>query len=719
MKPIDLLEQFDKSNGAVGFIATYEFDPQFFERRILTKKSFGSAERLVVFMDRARYQELVDNGLGVSGFNRRYLVIPVGRAPYVFHPKLYLTLGEKRADALIGSSNCTSAGIGYNLELCSGFSVSEGAPKSDEQHQRAIIRQVYEAMKAFTADAGPLRELIETEFFRSAENLYPWLDPRVAVPPGDITLLHSHEAPLWKQLVARIDKESVRRITIVSPFYDRDLGFIKQLRAQWPKAKLSIVAQPQYATLAGEKLADVFKGGKHELLAASPQPGRRLHAKAFAFETSSGTYWFTGSANATRAAFNGRNTEAGFLLETKEGAEFLLKESGLKLKRLDPRKFQAGHDDEPASVSQPRALVLHSAVLDDNGLLVCEVNVASGIDALTLRVRNYNEPLPMLSAPLRRQKGDTVSLELSETQIEQIRVAAVCDIKGISGSGTEVLSNGVALVQVYHLLRERPGSHGGGNPLRRIEETGENLVSYVESLGSVREAVEFFNNCSIRFFDGEGTGRGSKGTFWRPRDPFKPDAPPNWLNIRLGGSPADLRAAIEDFVERHQSDRLYRHVRRANLNGLSNFLDIFRTLNSLLFAYHSRTAPRVGPIIPFGVVTRYVMINIELLIGPYEPREDAYEGNGFISAVYANFAGDRAIVRDRLKEERVPQMLCAAMEAMLRVRAKARKMDGLDDWAARRVRWITAWIKAQGQPEPKREDIEAAGLEYLPGKRAA
>ncbi|MGY4346040.1 hypothetical protein ACVWXM_002507 [Bradyrhizobium sp. GM7.3] len=76
------------------------------------------------------------------------------------------------------------------------------------------------------------------------------------------------------------------------------------------------------------------------------------------------------------------------------------------------------------------------------------------------------------------------------------------------------------------------------------------------------------------------------------------------------------------------------------------------------------------------------MINVELLIGPYEPREDAYEGNGFISAVYANFESDRAIVRERLKEERVPQMLCAAMEAMLRLRANARKMDGLDDWAA-------------------------------------
>jgi len=257
------------------------------------------------------------------------------------------------------------------------------------------------------------------------------------------------------------------------------------------------------------------------------------------------------------------------------------------------------------------------------------------------------------------------------------------------------------------------------NPLRRIEETGENLVSYVESLGSVREAVEFFNNCSIRFFDGEGSGRGSKRDFWRPRDPFKPDAPPNWLNVRLGGSVADLRAAILDFVERHQSEKLYRHVRRANLNGLPNFLDIFRTLNSLLFAYHSRRAPRTGPVIPFGFVTSHVMTNLELLIGPYEPREDAYDGNGFISAVYANFAGDRALVRDRLKEERVPQMLCAAVEAMVSVRAKARKMDGLDDWAAKRLRWIALWIKAQGQPEPKREDIEAAGLEYLPAKSSA
>jgi hypothetical protein len=113
------------------------------------------------------------------------------------------------------------------------------------------------------------------------------------------------------------------------------------------------------------------------------------------------------------------------------------------------------------------------------------------------------------------------------------------------------------------------------------------------------------------------------------------------------------------------------------------------------------------------------MTNLELLIGPYEPREDAFEGNGFISAIYSNFAGDQVLVRERLKKERVPQMLCAAVEAMIQVRAKARKLEGLDDWAARRLRWIAGWIRAQGQPEPGREDVEAAGREYLPERRVA
>lgn len=54
-----------------------------------------------------------------------------------------------------------------------------------------------------------------------------------------------------------------------------------------------------------------------------------------------------------------------------------------------------------------------------------------------------------------------------------------------------------------------------------------------------------------------------------------------------------LREAVWRFVERHQHEKLEKHVRRGNLNGLPNFLDIFRTLNGLLITFNKRTVKGV------------------------------------------------------------------------------------------------------------------------------
>jgi len=335
-------------------------------------------------------------------------------------------------------------------------------------------------------------------------------------------------------------------------------------------------------------------------------------------------------------------------------------------------------------------------------------------------VRNINETLPVFSIPVRRVIQGKASVELDENQIAQIRSAAICELKGSLKSGQESISNPVALVQLDRLLRETSTHRGGLDPLRAIEETGENLVSYVDSLGSVRDAVEFYINTSIRFFDGEAQSHVMRRDIWKPRDPFKPDTPPNWLNTPVGGSPDDLRIAIMDFVKRHQRQKLYKHVKRGNLNGLPNFLDIFRTLNGLLFAYHSRVMGNAAAVIPFGFVTTHVMTNLELLIGPFAPSEDSdYEGNGFIAAIEKNMKGDQAAVLERLRDERVPQMLRAAVESMIDVRAEARNMMAPDAWAMSRLRWVSEWIKSHGLEEPTAEDVRAAGLEYLPEQNAA
>jgi hypothetical protein len=113
------------------------------------------------------------------------------------------------------------------------------------------------------------------------------------------------------------------------------------------------------------------------------------------------------------------------------------------------------------------------------------------------------------------------------------------------------------------------------------------------------------------------------------------------------------------------------------------------------------------------------MDNLELLIGPFEPREDAFEGNGFVSAILANVAGDKKIVRDRLQEEHVPQMLGAAAEAMIQVRLKARKLAALDPWSTNRRQWVNGWIKQRGLDVPTTADIRTAAIEYMPTLLAA
>jgi hypothetical protein len=420
----------------------------------------------------------------------------------------------------VGSNNCTNAGIAYNVELCSTFSFRSDTLGPNDAVARSVLRQIYDTMKVFAADAGVLKDVIETEFFKAAEDRFPWLHPKFSIPKAAIELIHSHEDPLWNELINRLKGRTVRKITVIAPFYDPELGFLKQLHKRWPAAVLTVVAQQDYATLAGKKLAKLFGGGKHRLFAASPQPGRRLHAKAFAFETDAGTFWLSGSPNATLAAFEGRNTEAALWLSTKEKPDDLLGESGLGLEKINPVEFKAGAEREPRNEKGTTGdIVLGSAVLGESGLLECELEVSAAVHGLTLRARNINETLPVFSIPVRRVIQGKASVELDENQIAQIRSTAICELKGSLKSGQESISNPVALVQLYQLLRESPAHRGGRNPLRTIEETGENLVSYVDSLGSVRDAVEFYNNTSIRFFDGESQPHGMRRDIWKPRDP--------------------------------------------------------------------------------------------------------------------------------------------------------------------------------------------------------
>jgi hypothetical protein len=400
MTPLDLLDTFEGTLAKIALVATYEFDPLFFERRVLRKRGFSGADRILILMDAGRYQELLKEGLPVSGFNRRYLVAPVDRHPYVFHPKLYLLIGERRVTGIVGSNNCTNAGIAFNFELCSTFAAELSG--KDNGPTLFTLRQIFQAIRSFAVDAPDFKATLQKEFFARAEEQHPWLaDGADLKNQLAVELLHSHQKPLWPHVKIRLKNEAIKKIAVFAPFYDRDLSFVKTIKATWPDAKLSIFAQPGYATLEGKKLGAVLRQ-KDRLMAVTPPAGRRLHAKAFAFETSKSTFWLTGSANATVAGMNGRNTEAALWFSTKESIDALLQDQSLTIERINPAKFEAGPGTEPNNQNARAAsdLVLGSATLQEDSTLDVTFDASPAIRDLTVRIKNFNEAQPFLSLRL-------------------------------------------------------------------------------------------------------------------------------------------------------------------------------------------------------------------------------------------------------------------------------------------------------------------------------
>src|SRR4029077_11444492 len=126
--------------------------------------------------------------------------------------------------------------------------------------------------------------------------------------------------------------------------------------------------------------------------------------------------------------------------------------------------------------------------------------------------------------------------------------AALCELKGTQG-GRELVSNRVALVQLQELLRERTSDGASSSRVRNISETGDELVAHLDSLGTVREAIEFLDHCSIRFGDGEHSRRSFGRGFWKARDPFVGDIPAQWLSQPIDNTAENLRQAVWQFVE--------------------------------------------------------------------------------------------------------------------------------------------------------------------------
>jgi hypothetical protein len=715
MRSADFRTLLDRCPAEVALFSTYAFQPTYFERSLLNSRALASATRVVVLMDGNQYRQLQRDGEPTRHLNHRYLLVPIFRKTGVFHPKLHLLASAKAAMVFCGSCNLTQPGCTHNLEMLNAIQVQlqdgERPPPTVALAQKALA--FFETALA----AGERRSAaLAREWVDDLKESLPWLQVarRQRKVDGDLRLHHNLDEPLWDTIQSRVGDEQVERVTALSPFYDRELAVIKTMQHAWPDCQFRIAAQQHTSNLPTDVLAEIAP--RPALFALSGHQERRLHAKMLTVETSTRTVVVAGSANFTRQAWEGINVEACLVWDVDGTVEDLLFDDELKLVSMAPEDFVPGDQDQP--LPDPHAaggrLRLSEAVLESGGKVKIDYGMDDDLLGSDVTLRLYpsgrNDPLPPLSVPTKKRGQATVTVADSS----EMRHAVACELCAMV-DGARVMSHRTWLVQ-QDALTHVPGEGDQRTKTEReVIESGRglaHLLAEIEEEDGLEGLVRWLREHTIHFSDQPRQFFGRHRGIPRKRDPFRSDDPQH----EAPGQPSEadqqmVQRAVQDFAERHRNQRLERHVRKGNIYGLRNYMDIFVAINSRVFEYYVRGLVKA----PMAVGLIVENINTTLRVKRWRGRDgDDHEDIGYLPTLTRNYESDVDLLRERLLEANVPGHLCVSllMAQVARVTIERNGNPRPPDMLERQSHDVESALRVLHMPLPTGEERRRALREY-------
>ena len=708
MKFLDFTSLLDTEPANLAALSTFQFDADFFEQRLLRCSALVKARRILVFMDASQWFKLLRQDVSARLLNRRYLVVPVRPPKGVFHPKLNLLVREDGGQVQCGSNNLTRSGCASNLELLNSFSITT---ESGNEESVRLAQEAYGFFKRACKDADQETGRIARQWLDELPMDAPWLVAEL--PPTEkraVRLVQTYEGSLWDRIANRLDGEAPKRFLIISPYFDQEAELAKRIRQRWPKCQIEIVVQQNTTNLPVAALKKL-RGGI--ALSELRNSSRRLHAKLLVWESFKGTGCLVGSANFTTAAFDARNVETCLLVSDAEGFVSALFDGQFTKRPIAFDDFDPGTEKEPeAEDCDATTLRLVSVLLTDTGALRISYRhqLTTKPSSLRVAIRTPGEQRPRVFLNLPIKDNGTTTLSLPESALKDAHGTILASLVAETGDKREE-SPPIWVIQEGRLTYEQSGE-GPSSAKSKVEESGQGLTEFLEELGKrdgVSAVIEYLRHLNIRFNDGGSGLHGGRMFRLRIREPFHADVAPDWL-VNAKGDTGDLTQAIFDFVDRHAKQRLRKHAKRGNINGMENFLGIFTALVRLLYVYHVR-----------GVVNRLKLIGrvcdyVEIATCGLEDAQDASEG--FLYKVYDNL-GDPDYLQEVCDEVNFLGHVRAAFLIVQRIRyvpgetvkwgkPPGRSSECLPDQRKR----LREAIKELDLKEPSKADILKALGEY-------
>jgi len=653
----DFAKIFEGPKAEIAVLSTYDFDPLYFENRLLRKNTLNEARRILIFMDHHCYQQLGQGEIVPRFLNQRYLLVPVRTKSGVFHPKLHLFVGRNNARVVCGSNNLTQAGSIHNLELFSvlNVDVTNSTPSSSLAKEALIFFR--ECLHLCEGTAGGIAKM----WIKDLWDDYRWLDT-ADVPlelANGVELLHTFSDSPLKWMSKVTETRMPNKFIVISPFYDKDLRLLRVIQQTWPGVSIRIYAQQQSSNLPGEVLA---KFDSVELLHLEIPNNRRLHAKLIAVDFEDEIAILSGSCNFTTAAFDGRNVEAALSMRKLPGFIDALFPDDVTPVPVSPKDFIASDREEPIPPDkEENSLCIWGAALNESGRLTFEyeVRIKGALQDLTVVLKSPVEKEARRAVRVPEDPTRFSGIQLSDGEQAELPASALfCRLEGRI-DGQPVHSAASWVIHKHRLTYQSSTSNRSIDRERVIRDTGQGLTAYLDQLAKregSKAVIEFLEHLNIRFQDGSKSKRGFGLRAPFPTDPTISQKAPVW-SPELTES---FEKAVFGFVGRHHKNVLHRHARGGNLNGLENYIDVSSACNKLLLIHFER-----GTLKPLRVMEWFLIGLYRLTLGGTFLTADKIEG--YMGNVLKAQSGHLSHARKVMESYAIPEQAAFLLVAAQRI----------------------------------------------------
>ena len=372
VEAISMLQDLRKGKYEVSLVTTFNVYFPFYEDVLLRHFVSAGCRHNLLLMDARQCGAALQAASTRPRFaGNSYSLLPI-RAAKAFHPKLLFLIGKSRGQLFVGSHNATLAGFSHNREITNRFELSG----EKDRQALAAIQSAWEFIKAWANGLpGPLQSaLTEIEEFAG------WLKGQV---PSDLDTGFIGAMPtgasLWERVKQRLP-DGVKRVTVVGPYFDSDLQFLKRLSAEFAPAELIVGVDPNTVSIS-EQAGRALRSAKFVETESLREGIGYLHAKAILFECQGGQeVLITGSANPSSPAWlnppNARNAEA-VVLRITSGKNSVAKALGIKGLARQPQISQDAWREmvkRPAKRDTPSGHLPVIAMVTDQGF---EIDIRS------------------------------------------------------------------------------------------------------------------------------------------------------------------------------------------------------------------------------------------------------------------------------------------------------------------------------------------------------